>query len=180
MLKFVKNSLSRFIDFVGLLVSLTMLLLLANIFYDVVMQYVFNDIDIGMQELEWHLFSCLFLFGVGYTLKENAHVRVDVIYEKLSIKAQAMINILGTLLFLTPFSLLVIYYGFDYRKEAYMLGETSGDPGGLPHRWLIKGAIPASFCFTVLCGLYVIVEQIELLRDNAVDDNNPPNTKGQV
>ncbi|MDP2562629.1 TRAP transporter small permease subunit [Psychrobium sp. 1_MG-2023] len=174
MFTLVKSSLARFIDFVGLLVAITMLLLLLNIFINVVMRYLFNDVSIGMQELEWHLFSCLFLFGIGYSLKENAHVRVDVIYENLGEKAQAIINIVGTLLFLVPFSALIVHYGLDFSKEAYDMNEMSGDPGGLPHRWIIKGAIPVSFMFTLLCGVYVIVEQIDLLRGNKTPhDNNP-------
>jgi len=152
MLIFLKNWLAKIIDFIGLLVSISVLLLLSTIFYNVVMRYLFNDVDIGYQELEWHLFSCMFLFGIGYSLKENAHVRVDVIYENLGIKAQAWINLLGTLLLLMPISLLVIYYGYDFTKEAFDMNEMSGDPGGLTHRWIIKGTIPASFAFTVLCA----------------------------
>lgn len=148
----------------GVLIAIVMLMMLFTIFYDVVMRYLFNDVSIGMQELEWHLFSCVFLFGVGYSLKENAHVRVDIFYENLSTKAQAVINILGTLIFLIPFCALVIYYGIDFVKESYQLNETSADPGGLPYRWLIKAAIPASFSFTILCGFYVILDQIDLLR----------------
>ncbi len=174
MLQLLKNSLSRFIDFVGLLVALCMLVLLVTIFYNVVMRYLFNDVSIGMQELEWHLFSCLFLFGIGYSLKENAHVRVDVFYEKFGAKAQAIINILGTLVFLIPFSALVIYYGIDYSKESYALNEMSGDPGGLPHRWVIKGAIPLSFGFTIICGLYLIIEQIDALYGNTTYHKNDP------
>jgi len=163
MLIFLRDSLAKFIDVIGLLVSMTVLLLLGTIFYNVVMRYLFNDVDIGYQELEWHLFSCMFLFGIGYSLKENAHVRVDVIYENLGIKVQAWINIIGTLILLTPICLLVIYYGYDFTKEAYEMNEMSGDPGGLTHRWIIKGAIPASFAFTVLCGCYVLLEQLVII-----------------
>ncbi|NRA72209.1 MAG: TRAP transporter small permease subunit [Gammaproteobacteria bacterium] len=174
MLNLLRKSLARFIDWMGVLIAIVMLMMLFTIFYDVVMRYLFNDVSIGMQELEWHLFSCVFLFGVGYSLKENAHVRVDIFYEKLSIKVQAIINIIGTLVFLIPFCSLVIYYGIDFVSESYQLGETSGDPGGLAYRWLIKAAIPASFSFTILCGLYVILEQIDQLRGHHVTHDNPP------
>ena len=174
MLNRLQYGLRRFIDGVGVIIAVLMLLMLANVFIDVVMRYLFNDVSIGMQEMEWHLFATMFLFGIGYSLKENAHVRVDMIYERLGEKAQAMINILGTLVFLVPFSLLVIHYGLDFSREAYELGETSGDPGGLPHRWLIKAAIPGSFAFTLLCGLYVILEQLQLLRGKHISHHNPP------
>lgn len=171
MLIYLKNALAKFIDFVGLLVSLSVLLLLGTIFYNVIMRYLFNDVDIGYQELEWHLFSCMFLFGIGYSLKENTHVRVDVIYENLGIKAQAWINLIGTLVLLIPICILVIYYGYDFTKEAFEMNEMSGDPGGLTHRWIIKAAIPASFVFTVLCGCYVMLEQLVIITNK-----KPPNS----
>jgi len=160
-----KMLLGRFIDGVGLLVALCVLALLLNIFYNVMVRYFFIELDmgVGMQELEWHLFSCLFLFGIGYTLKDNSHVRVDVFYENFSQNTQALINIAGTLVFLIPFCALVAYYGIDFTMESYDINEQSGDPGGLPYRWLIKATIPLSFSFTLVCGVYVILEHIETL-----------------
>lgn len=172
MLLLLKKILGRLIDGIGILTALCMLALLFTIFYNVVMRYLFNDGSIGMQELEWHLFSCVFLFGIGYSLKENSHVRVDVLYEKFGPRVQAMINIIGTFIFLVPFSALVIYYGIDFSKEAYNLNEMSGDPGGLPHRWIIKGAIPLSFSFTTLCGLYVVLEQLLVLTSSSSQHNS--------
>lgn len=174
MLTLFKKGLERLIDGVGFIVAILMLLMLANVFFDVVMRYLFNDVSIGMQEMEWHLFATVFLFGIGYSLKENAHVRVDMIYERLGERAQAIINIIGTLVFLIPFSLLVINFGIDFSKEAYELNEISGDPGGLHYRWVIKAAIPGSFVFTVLCGCYVILEQIQVLKGKHIDHQNPP------
>ena len=170
----IKTALERVIDMMGVIVALVMLLMLFNIFYDVVMRYLFNDVSIGMQELEWHLFSCVFLFGIGYSLKENAHVRVDIIYEKLGVKTQAIINIIGTLLLLMPFCALVLYYSIYFVAESYQLGEKSGDPGGLLYRWLIKATIPVSFGFTLLCALFVIFEQIDILRGKSIIHHNPP------
>ena len=85
---------NRFSDWVGTFSAVLLLLLIANVFFDVVMRYLFNDVSIGMQELEWHLYSMIFLFGVAYTLKADGHVRVDVIYERLSVKKRAIIDIL--------------------------------------------------------------------------------------
>jgi TRAP-type mannitol/chloroaromatic compound transport system permease small subunit len=129
------------------------ILLLANVVYDVVMRYVFNDVSIAFQELEWHLFSAVFLLGIPYAIKASGHVRVDIIYERLSNRAQAIIDILGTLIFLLPFCLLVAWFGIDFAKESYSLGETSGDPGGLAYRWIIKAVIPLSFLFMAVSGL---------------------------
>lgn len=164
---FLRDLLAKIIDLFGILVTASVLFLLGTIFYNVLMRYLFNDGSIGMQELEWHIFACMFLFGIGYSLKENAHVRVDIIYEKLGLKAQAWINLIGTIVLLVPISVLIVYYGYDFAKEAYDSNEMSGDPGGLTHRWVIKAAIPASFSFTLLSGLYVILEQLVILTNGA-------------
>lgn len=144
---------NRFSDWIGAFSAVLLLLLVANVFYDVVMRYLLNDVSIGMQELEWHLYSMIFLFGVAYTLKADGHVRVDVIYERLSPRRRALIDILGTLLFLWPFCALVAAYGIGFSYEAFDIGEQSGDPGGLPQRWLIKGMISLSFICVLISSI---------------------------
>lgn len=148
-----ESLLNRFSDWVGYFSATLLLLLLANVFYDVVMRYAFNDVSIGMQELEWHLFSMIFLFGVAYTLKADGHVRVDLIYERLSAKKRAIIDIAGTLLFLWPFCFLVAGYGFGFAENAYDISEQSGDPGGLPFRWIIKSMITISFACVIVSSV---------------------------
>ena len=76
-------------EFLGKLSAALFLLLLVNVFYDVIMRYAFNNVSIGMQELEWHLFATIFLLGVPYTLLKEGHVRVDIIYERLTPQRQA-------------------------------------------------------------------------------------------
>ncbi|MCG3863477.1 MULTISPECIES: TRAP transporter small permease subunit [unclassified Photobacterium] len=154
---------NRIGDVLGLLASLLFLLLLINVVYDVVMRYVFNDVSIALQEMEWHLFSAVFLLGVPYAIRSAGHVRVDVFYERLSRKSQAIIDILGTLFFLLPFCLLVTWYGIDFAKESYALGETSGDPGGLAYRWIIKAMIPLSFGLMAISGLGLVVHSLNTL-----------------
>lgn len=145
--------LDKFSRAIGVFSALLLVLLLANVFYDVVMRYAFNDVSIGMQELEWHLFSMIFLFGVAYTLNADGHVRVDIIYERLSVRKRALIDMLGTLLLLLPFCVLVAWYGIDFAYEAYDIGETSGDPGGLPYRFIIKGMISLAFICVIISSI---------------------------
>ena len=156
----VERAFNRFSDWVGTFSAILLLLLVANVFYDVVMRYAFNDVSIGMQEFEWHLYSMIFLFGVAYTLKADGHVRVDVIYERLGPKKRALIDILGTLLFLWPFCFLVAGYGIGFAHEAYQFGETSGDPGGLPYRWLIKAMIPVAFVCVLVSSVGFILHSL--------------------
>ncbi|EGQ7964214.1 TRAP transporter small permease subunit [Vibrio vulnificus] len=157
---YIERLFNRFGDLLGWLSSVLFILLLANVVYDVVMRYVFNDVSIAFQEMEWHLFSAVFLLGIPFALKSGGHVRVDLFYERLSHRAQAIIDLLGTIFFLFPFCLLVTWFGIDFAKESYALGETSGDPGGLPYRWVIKAIIPLSFLFMAISGVGLLLHSL--------------------
>jgi len=128
------------------------------------MRYFFNTGSIAMQEMEWHFFSVIILLGISYALKEDGHVRVDVIYDRISVKKKAIINIVGTAFFLIPFALFIGTGSFDFVKEAYVSGEISGDPGGLTHRWILKAFIPFSFYLLVFISIGFIVRNINLYK----------------
>ncbi len=167
------NITSKIIDILGNFCSLLMLLMIINVFYDVIMRYFFNDVSIGMQELEWHLFAAMFMFGIAYTLKEDGHVRVDIFYETMSARKKAIINIFGSVVLALPMTLLIFYYSWDYTLEAYEMGEGSGDPGGLPHRWIVRSIIPLSSLFLVLAIIHVVLTQLKTLM------SAPNASKGQ-
>jgi len=166
-MKIVINYLGKLIDYVGYFCGLLLILMIFNVFYNVIKRYLFNDVNIGMQELEWHLFSTVFMFGIGYTIKQGGHVRVDVIYDRLSAKTQAVIDIVGTLVFAIPFTALIVYYGYGYAYEAFQIGEGSPDPGGLPYRWIIRSVIPLASAFVVLCFIHSLLEKISLLTSSS-------------
>ena len=160
----------------GILACIAMILLLFNVFFDVVMRYAFNDVSIAMQELEWHLFSAVFLLGIPYAIHENSHVRVDILYDRWSEKTQAYINLFGTLIFILPLVALVSYYSISFTFDAYEIGEGSGDPGGLPYRWIIKSLIPFSFIMMGLASLGLITRSLLILNQYPSATNNKQNT----
>jgi len=147
----------------GALASIAMILLLLNVFYDVVMRYAFNDVSIGMQELEWHLFSCLFLLGIPYAMQRDGHVRVDILYDRWTDSTKAWVNLFGSLLFVLPFIAIVTFYSIGFSFDAYEMGEGSGDPGGLPHRWIIKALIPISFILMGIASLSMLTQALRVL-----------------
>ncbi len=171
---------NRFSDLLGLLAAVLMILLVFNVFFDVVMRYAFNDVSIGMQEMEWHLFASLFMLGVPYALRCEGHVRVDVIYETLSQKKKAIIDIFGTLVLLLPFTLLVGWYGLDFAYEAYDINEGSGDPGGLPYRWIIKSVIPFAFFSMAISGVGLLLKSVNTLLGYHDQDPPEPHTSGRL
>jgi len=157
---------NRFSNFLGMVSSILFLLMLANVFIDVLLRYVFNNSSIAMQEMEWHLYAAMFMLGVPYALRTESHVRVDLIYEGLSVKKKALIDLLGGIFLLVPFCLLVGWYGIDFTYEAFQLGEGSGDPGGLPYRWIIKAVIPFAFFATAVSGIALILNSIVTFKDS--------------
>jgi len=137
-----------------------------NVFIDVVLRYFFHTGSIALQEMEWHLFSAMFLLGISYALNEESHVGVDFIYVKLSIKKRAFINIIGTIVMLIPFSLLIIYGSYEFVLDSYEYNEISQDPGGLTHRWIIKFMIPLSFIILLISSMTFIMRNLKRIKDN--------------
>jgi|TARA_B110000238_G_C15927312_1_gene353158 TRAP-type mannitol/chloroaromatic compound transport system permease small subunit len=148
---------NKFSDCCGILASLLFILMLFNVFYDVLARYLFNQVSIGMQEMEWHLFAAMFLIAIPYTIRSEGHVRVDFMYENFGARGKAWVNLFGTLFLLLPFSLLVAWFGIAFSYQAFELSETSGDPGGLPYRWIIKAMISVSFLAMSLSGIALIL-----------------------
>ena len=152
----------RFSDVMGWIAGALNLVMLLNVFYDAIMRYFFSSGSIALQEMEWHLFAMVFLFGIAYALKEDGHVRVDVLYERFSPRWKAIVNIGGTVLLLLPLSVMVVEGSVWYVQEAFNSGEVSGDPGGLPYRWLIKLVIPASFVFLIVSATGFVIHNIKV------------------
>jgi TRAP-type mannitol/chloroaromatic compound transport system permease small subunit len=154
----------RFSDVMGWVAGVLNVAMLLNVFYDAIARYFFNTGSIALQEIEWHLFSMVFLFGIAFALKEDGHVRVDVLYDRFSPRWKAIVNIGGALLLLLPLSILIIEGSIWYVHEAFTSGEISGDPGGLTHRWLIKAVIPASFVFLLVSAIGFVLHNINVIR----------------
>ncbi|OEY65700.1 TRAP transporter small permease subunit [Marinobacter sp. X15-166B] len=165
------NGLARLSTFCGWFACAAMLLMLFNVFYDVVARYLFNDVSIAMQEMEWHLYATVFLLGIPYALRTDGHVRVDVFYDRWTSPTKAWINLVGGLCFVIPFAWLIGYYGYGFTLESYALQEGSGDPGGLPYRWIIKSLIPISAAFIATSGLGMATYAIRVLSGEKTYDS---------
>lgn len=138
---------------VGSLIGWLTTLMVLVVFYDTVMRYAFNRGNVALQELEWHLFSIVFLIGAAYTLKEGGHVRVDILFINFSKKTKAWIDLVGTFVFLIPFCIIIIYSTQKFIGNSWAVREISPDPGGLPGRYILKAMIPAGFVLLIIQGL---------------------------
>ena len=137
-------------------------------------RYAFNMSSNAWLEIQWYLFSAVFLLAAGYTLLNNAHVRIDVVSTRLTPRARAWIDIFGSVFFLMPMALIILYLSWPMFMLSYVGNEVSGDAGGLL-RWPVKILIPAGFGLLVLQGVSEILKRIAFLRDAApLDETGRP------
>jgi TRAP-type mannitol/chloroaromatic compound transport system permease small subunit len=122
-------------------------------------------------EVQWYLFSAIFLLGAGYALREGAHVRIDLVAGRLSRRAQAWIDIFGGVFMLLPVSAIILWYGWDAFLLSWRENEVSTDAGGLL-RWPVKLLIPAGFALLILQGLAETIKRVAFLRGQY--DWHPP------
>lgn len=138
-----------------------------------VMRYVANWSSNGLLEIQWYLFAAIFILCSPYTLQKNEHVRIDVLSGKLSPRGQAVIDIIGTLFFLLPMVIAVLWLSLPLVAESYKIGEMSSNAGGLI-RWPVKAILPIGFTLLALQGISELIKRFAFLA-GMIDD---PNHKG--
>jgi TRAP-type mannitol/chloroaromatic compound transport system permease small subunit len=134
-------------------------------------RFVFNDSSNGMLEIQWYLFAAVFLLCSPYTLQKNEHVRIDVLSGKLSPRGLAVIDIIGTLFFLLPMVVLVLYLSVPLVAESYKINEYSANAGGLI-RWPVKILLPIGFTLLALQGVSELIKRVAFLMGLIGDPNS--------
>lgn len=164
-------SLSALIDrlsaFIGTVVSWMCLLMVLIGAFNAIARYAgrfigFNLSSNALLEAQWYLFAGLFLLGASWTLQRDAHVRVDVLFSRLSPKGRAILDVAGGLLFLLPFCIFGIWTSAEYVLHSWQEWEVSPDPGGLP-RYPIKTLIPVAFALLILQGTSEIIKKVAVI-----------------
>ena len=139
-------------------------------------RYTFNMSSNAWLEIQWYLFSFVFLFCAGYTLLHNQHVRIDVISSNLSGRGRAWIDILGTIFFLLPMAITIMWLSWPIFVDAYTTKEISANAGGLLI-WPGRLMLPVGFFLLVLQGFSELIKRVAFLRglipDPAVRDEGP-------
>lgn len=125
-------------------------------------RYGLNMSSNAWLEIQWYLFSAIFMLGAGYTLKHNGHVRIDVLYGRFSPRTRAWVDLAGGLLFLLPTALIIAWLGWAGFADSWAIGEMSPDAGGLS-RWPVKLIIPAGFVLLALQGLSESIKRAAFL-----------------
>ena len=143
----------------------TMWLLLAMVLLigvNVILRYFFAIGPVALQELEWHLMVPVALIGSAYGLRHESHVRVDILYDRFSARTKAFVNLFSSVGLLVT-AALVFYLSLNFVNQAYQIGEGSPDPGGLPHRFLLKAVIPLGFVLLALQALALVILNLKRL-----------------
>jgi TRAP-type mannitol/chloroaromatic compound transport system permease small subunit len=128
-----------------------------------VVRYTLNRSSNSWLEIQWYLFSFVFLVGAGYTLLHNQHVRIDIVTGGLSARAKAWIDILGTLFFLLPMAITIMWLSWPVFVDAYRSHEVSTNAGGLLV-WPGRLMVPAGFLLLILQGLSELIKRIAFLQ----------------
>ena len=137
--------------------------LVVVILVQVVMRYVFGIGLVYLEELQWHLFAVLIMFGIVYGVPTNSHIRLDVLHRNFSRKTQELIEFLGILILLLPMAYVLFYHGLDFVESSYRVGERSDSPLGLPYRWIIKSVVPVSMGLLGLAGISRMLKALHTL-----------------
>ena len=153
----------RFVDRVGRAVSWLALVIVVLMSVNVVLRYLFSIGSVWAQELEWHLLVPLILFGSSYALRHGEHVRVDIVYGRFSSRTKVAVDLVSSMLVIAV-SALFIWFSLHYVQQAYVIDEGSPDPGGLPHRYLLKALLPVGFALLLAQGVAGVLGSLDKLR----------------
>ena len=147
--------------------------------YNAITRYLGQYIGVNLSsnryiEVQWYLFSLVFLLGAAYVLRKDAHVRVDIVYSRLSDRQKAWIDLFGALLLLVPFCVIAIIYSMPAVINSWRVLEQSSDPAGLP-RYPLKTVIPIAFAWLGIQGVSEIIKRVAILLGMT-----PPTTSEEV
>src|SRR6185295_18832632 len=126
-------------------------------------RYAFNRSSNAWLELQWYLFAAVFLLCAGYTLLHNEHIRIDVLSSRLSARSRLWIDVVGTVLFLLPVSIYIVWLSWPVFVNAWVSNEISSNAGGLV-RWPARLLVPVGFFLLSLQGISELIKRIAFLR----------------
>ena len=124
---------------------------------------LFNYSSNAYLEIQWYLFSVIFLFGAGYTLLRNEHVRIDIIQGRLSARAQNWIDVVGIVLFLWPMSIIIMWLSWPLFVDSFARNEVSTNAGGLIV-WPARLMVPIGFALLLMQSVSELIKRIAFLR----------------
>ncbi len=165
------RAIDRLNEFIGKWIGWLILVSILVSAGNAVIRKTFNMSSNAWLELQWYLFGAAFLLAAAYTLKQNEHIRIDIVYGMFSRRVQHWIDLFGHVFFLMPFVVLMIFYFVPYVSLSYQSGEVSTNSGGLI-LWPAKSLLLIGFLLLGLQGISEIIKKIAVMRGD-MDDPTP-------
>jgi TRAP-type mannitol/chloroaromatic compound transport system permease small subunit len=167
------DALNGFVQRIGQFFAWTNVLLIGVILVQVVLRYGFNNGQVYLEELIWHLYAVGFMIGLSFAVTNDSHIRVDIVHMNLSRKNQHSWEIFGILFLLLPFIVVIFLHSVEWVYYSYAIGESSQNPTGLPHRWIVKAVIPISFFLLFIAAIARLIREVTLLLHLAREPEEP-------
>lgn len=168
----ISQFLEKIVTIFGKMGSWLAIPLMFIIIFDIVTRRFFVLGSTKLQEMEWHLHTALFLLVLGYAYLKDSHVRIEIVREKYSMLMKSIFETLGILVFLIPYTTLVIYYGVDFVIRSFNLNEVSSALTGLSHRWIIKLFIPFGMFLLLLAGFSILIKKVLYIINHFINKND--------
>ena len=156
------------IEQLGNVLNVLMIALVCVVIVVVVGRYFFEIGSVALQELTTYLHATIFMLGIGYTLKHDGHVRVDIFYRNFSKRSQALINVIGGLVFILPISVFIGWSSWEYVLASWSIMETSIENNGLPFVYLLKTVMLIMPFLLVIQGLITVTKNLLALYGSSL------------
>jgi TRAP-type mannitol/chloroaromatic compound transport system permease small subunit len=158
------DGLDVFIDRIGRVTGWCSFAIVVVMAYNVLLRYFFRTGSVAMQELEWHLMAPICMLGLSYAILKDGHVRVDILFGRFPPRLQRLIEFVSTVLVVIVIAIL-LKLSIPYVMQSYNIGEKSPDPGGLTHRWIVKGMLPAGFALVLVQSVAAMLRALIPILD---------------
>jgi TRAP-type mannitol/chloroaromatic compound transport system permease small subunit len=157
------GGIDAFVDLVGRITSWLALGIALVMGANVLLRYAFSYGFIWAQELEWHIFVPICLFGMSYALLHGEHVRVDVLFQYFSSRNKHRVEVISAFISMA-FCLIVIWLSVPYVYQSWSIGEGTANPGGIEYRYIVKSLIPSGFAILFLQSLSEAIKSTLAMR----------------
>ena len=153
------------------------MLVMFTILVQVTLRYGFHAGEAWVDEFIWHLYA-FFMFGLSYAITTDSHIRVDIVHMKFTKKKQRIIEVLGIVFLIMPFTIIIFEHSVGWVHHSFMANEFSENTTGLPYRWVVKSLLPISLVLIFIASLSELIKNIVLLihGENVTDNHSDNNT----
>lgn len=177
-----KEQLERFAELTGAIVAWLTIAMVVGTFVVVVLRYVFDLGWIAMQESITWMHAAVFMLGAAYTLRQDEHVRVDIFYRAMPGQRRALVDLVGTLVFLLPMAIFLAAASWDYVATSWAIHEASREAGGLPYPFvpILKSLIPATAALLIVQAIANLITYVLVLTGRIPSEPEHAVPQGEV